>query len=163
MAVALAATAAHAAITWVATGSIDVGTVAPPVKFEAGSGASNPRHLQSFSISTNATAFSGVVKGKSGADFTVKDVVRIVNLRGTGQAVSFAADQVTDPYVEAFWWRVKDGGTTIATLDYRAPSPSTTFSLPAGATYKMDLRVDLKDGAKGASVSVPFVLRTVVT
>lgn len=152
----------QAAITWSSTSTLTTSVAAPTVYLQEGVGAGKARYFSSFALSQNATSFTAEFKPKIGADTTVKDVVRIASASSAARTVTFTAAQVANANVERFLFLVKDGGTTIATFDYLAASPSATFALPAGATYKLDLRVDLADAATVGNTNVDFDLRVSV-
>lgn len=153
---------AAVAVTYQAT-TMTATVAPPPVTFTVGAGGSNTRYFAPpLEQSPNATSLSGTLKGKAGADATVKDVARLVEAAGASQLVTLAATQVTNSRVETLTWTVKSGATTIAILNSRAPDPSTTFTLPANATYALDLRVDLADGAGKNNSPTSFDLWLVV-
>lgn len=142
-----AAVFAAAAIQWSSQSQITTSVLAPPVHFVLGSKANDDRYLSGASVSTNKTTFNTTVIGRIGADVTVKDVVRVTNEGASSQSVTLRAGQVSNVKVVAYTWTVKDGGTTVATLDMRSANPSATFDLPSGE-HKIDLRIKL---AKTAS------------
>lgn len=158
----LAAVGVQAAITWSSTSTLTTSVAAPTVYFQEGVGAGKTRYFASFALSQNATSFTAEFKPRIGADTTVKDVVRITSASAASRSVTFTATQVANANVERFLFLVKDGSTVIATVDYLAASPSATFTLPAGATFKLDLRVDLTDAATVGNTNVAFDLRVSV-
>lgn len=152
------AISAQAGISWTSVGALQTQAAESGVQLEAGAGANNGRYVKDFQISANKTGFTGEIKAKAGADMTLKDLVRARNLDDAPRRVTLRASQATSAHVEAFTFTVRDGGTTVATLDYKAASPSATFTLPAGTAYRFDLRIDLADGAgnDNAIVGVAF-------
>lgn len=142
-----AAAGAGAAITVRSESAILVGVLLPPVGFEAGSGAQSGRHVSSFTLSANHTSFTLTLKPKPGASMNVKDVAVVFNRDDAARAVTFQAAQVGNASVETFTWTVRDGNAMVAVFNQKASSPTATFTLPAGARYSVDVRVDLAEGA----------------
>lgn len=136
-----------AAIAWTSTSTLTTSATAAPVELEMGAGGLKTRYFSSLSIGANETRLSGTLLAKAGADVTVKDVVRVVNRGSASQTVTLSATQVSNSYVEVLALTVLDGATTVGVLDYEAASPSVTFTLPAGASRTLELRVDMADGA----------------
>lgn len=159
----LLAGAAIAAVSWTSVGSLHTSVGTPAIQFVQGPGANNTRYFSAFALSANATAFSGTFKGHAGADQTVKTVVSLHNRDTAAHTVTLTATRVTNAQVEAFAWTMRNGTVAVATLDYRAASPSATIALPAGGTFPMDLRLDLADGSGRNNVAVNFDLRVAVT
>lgn len=154
----LMAGTAMAAIVWTSTSTIDVSAVPPPIQFTKGDNADDRRYFRSFTLSENKTSFTAEVKPRGGADTTVKDVVRITGA-GSDHQVTLTATQVTNPNVEDFEWRIKDGSTQVATVDYLTSSPSASFTLPASQTYTFELKVDLADGSGRDNAGISFDLQ----
>lgn len=155
----LAAGGGAAAIAWTSTSTLTTTVGAPPVEWEVGSGGQKARYFSSFGLSANKTLVTGGVSGKNGADMVVKDVLRVVNRDTVPRTVTLSATQVTNARVEAFAWTVRDDATTVGVLDHRASAPSLTFTLPAGATRTLDLRLDLADGSGLHDTTFGFDLR----
>lgn len=151
---ALVGTAAFAvaAIEWSTQSSITTGVVPPAVFFTLGQKANDDRYLSGSTVSTNRTVFNTTVIGRIGADVTVKDVVRVTNDGPGTRTVTLRASQVSNVKVVTYTWTVKDGATTIATLDMRSANPSAAFDLAAGE-YKVDLRIKLAKTASSGDTS----------
>lgn len=154
----LVAGTALAAITWTSDSTLEVSAVSPPIQFAKGDNADNKRYFKSFTLSDNKTSFTAEVKPRGGADTTVKDVVRITGADSDHQ-ITLTATQVTNSNVEDFEWRIKDGSTRVATLDYLTSEPSASFSLPANQTYTFELKMDLADGAGRDNAGITFDLQ----
>ena len=148
-----------AGIAWTSTSTFATSVAAPPVELELGAGASKTRYFDPFALSANKTLVTGTVSGKAGADVVVKDVLRVTSRDSVERTVTLSATQVANARVEAFAWTARNGGTTLGVLDHRAASPSLTFTLPAGASRTLDLRLDLADGAGRNNASFTFDLR----
>jgi hypothetical protein len=146
---ALVATGVDAAITWQSASTLTTSVISSPVTFAAGTAASNTRYFSSFALSTNATSFAVTIAERAGGDVNVKDVVQLVSQSGSALPLTLSAGQVSNANILAFTWTVKNGTSTVATLDMQAASPSAAFTLPAGLTYKLDLRLKLIPGAGG--------------
>lgn len=136
--------------------TLHTGAVDPPVEIVQGAGGSNNRYVKQLTISENGTSFTAELRVRAGADVLLRDVVRIANPGGAGQAITLTGTQVNSIWTERFEWRVMDGGTQVALLDHRAASPSVSFTLPAGTDHELDLRVDTADGAGLVNARVTF-------
>lgn len=157
------ATAVEAAISWTTVSTIDASVTSAPVKLALGNGASRPHYFSPpLTLSANETVASGTFKAPAGADARVKDVLRLVETTAASQSVTLAATQIGNARVETFTWTVKDGNTVVATLDAKDGTPSASFTLPASTTYKLDLRVDMADGAGLDNSPSSFDLRIVI-
>lgn len=163
LALIVVALQAQAAIRWSSTGSLAASVTDPRIELQAGSGASNSRYVKDLEISTNGSAFTGTVKPKSGADLRVKDVVRIANVDDGARTVTMRADQVSNARYEVFTWAARNATATVATFDYLVATPSASFTIPAGETIQLDLRVDLADGAGNDNAAISFGLWLVVS
>ena len=148
-----------AAIAWTSQSTLTTSVAAAPVELELGAGASKTRYFDPFALGLNKTTVTGTVSGKAGADVVVKDVLRVVNRDSVSRTVTLSATQVTNSRVEVFAWTVRDGPTSVGSLDHRAASPSVTFTLAAGASRAFDLRLDLADGAGKNNASFSFDMR----
>lgn len=149
---------ASTALSWSSASSLTVNVSTPAAEFELGTGASKARFVGSPTLSANKTGFSATLRAPAAADATVKDVLRLKSLSSSATTVTLRGAQVTNPRVEAFQWIVRDGATRVAALDYRAASPSATFTLPAGATLAMDIRIDLAEGSGKNNAAPSFTL-----
>lgn len=146
-AVVVASGTAWAAISWTSAATVVVGVGGPPTYLDAGVGATKDRYIGSFTLSANLTSFSATLHPRFGAAVNVKDVFRVVsNTTGTN-SVTLSGTQVGNAQILVYTWTVKDGSTTVATLDMKGASPGVTFALPASASYKVDLRIQTADGA----------------
>ena len=157
--VLLAAGSGAAAVTWTATSTLTTSATAPPVELQVGAGGAKTAYFPSLALGANRTLLAGSVSAKAGADLVVKDVVRVVSRSDLAQSVTLSASQVANARVEVLAWTVFDGATRVGVLDLRAAAPSVTFSLPAGASRTLDLRVDLADGAGADDASFTVGLR----
>lgn len=153
---------AAVAVTYTSASTLTTGVTAAPVELEAGAGLANTRYFDAGALTANKTTLGGTLKARAGADLVVKDVVRVANRAGSAQSVTLAADPVSNARVEVLGLTVRNGGSVVGTLDYRAASPSVSFTLPASTTYVLDLRVDLADGAGANNAQLPLALRLVV-
>lgn len=157
--VVLTAGGGAAAIAWTAQSTLATSATSAPVELELGAGAAKTRYFAPLSLGANRTMLTGTLSGKAGADLVVKDVVRVVNRDTASHAVTLTATQVTSSRVEVFAWTVRDGATTVGVVDNRAASPSLAFTLAAGASRTLDLRLDLADGAGLNDALLSFDLR----
>lgn len=143
-----AATGVQAAISWSTTSTTTTSVTPPPVQLELGNGANKTHYFSPpLTLSANGTLVSGTLSAKAGADARVKNVLKIANRDAALQNVTLTATQVTNANVEAFTWSVYDGNTLVGILDLKSATPSLAFALPAAATYRLDLRIDIADGA----------------
>lgn len=149
-AILLASAAASAAILLRSESTFVTGVADVPVRVAAGDGASNGRYITSFTVSGNATSYSAGITGRVGADATVKRVATLENPGAVSRTITLRGSQVAATNVQIHGWTVKDGGAAIATLNMKDASPSASFTLPAGETYNVDMRVKI---AKGASIN----------
>lgn len=164
LAIALvAAGAAAAASVVVSNSTLDVGVIAPSVHFEKGASSENSRWFKHVILSANKTVVDIDAKPKVGAGTFVQDVLRVVNERPGSRSVTLSASPVQNTNVRSFSWVVKDGVTTVARLDYKTATPTATFTLPASATYRLDLEVDVVEGAGKNNAKATFDLRLGVT
>ena len=154
---------AQAGISWTSTGAIDTQAQEALVRLEAGAGATNSRYVKDFEISANKTGFTGEVKAKAGADMTLKDLVRAHNADDAPVTVTLRATQSSNAQMQAFTFTVRNETGAVATLDYKAASPSATFAMPVGATYQFDLRIDLADGAGNHNANVDIAFSMEIT
>lgn len=152
------ATGAQAGISVVSTSTLTTGVVAPPVKFELGASGSSARYFSPFTLSSNATILSGTMLGRAGADLYAKDAIRVVNSRASAQTVVLSSTQLTNAQLDVFELKLYNGATLVATMDMEGASPSLSFSLPASTTYRIDMRLDLADGAGNNSAPASFQL-----
>ncbi|HUR68809.1 MAG TPA: hypothetical protein VM370_06140 [Candidatus Thermoplasmatota archaeon] len=158
----LATPAASAAISLVATSStLTTSAVAPPVTLALGAAGSSARYFSSWTLSSNATSVTGTVLGRAGADWYAKGVFDIVNGRTSAQTVLLSSTQLTNAQLDVFVLYVYNGTTLVGSFDLEAASPSLTFTLPASTTYRLDMRLDLADGAgnHNAPSSLSLALR----
>lgn len=147
LALVAAAAGAGAAVTLRSDSTLLVGVQPPPVGFEAGPGAERARHVSGFALSPDGTSLTVTMKPKPGASMNVKDLAFVLNRDDAPRTVSFRAAQVPNASVEAFTWTVRDGNAVVAVFNQKAASPTATFTLPAGARFSVDVRVDLAEGA----------------
>lgn len=152
------AVSADAAVAWRTQSTITLSVGAPLAQFAQGAGATRSHFVSGFALSSNATSFSATIQGRAGGAVVVNDMVEIVSHSGASRTVTLRATQVTNAQVSTLSWTVRNGTTTVATLDARQASPSVTFALPAGATYLVDLRVTILPGAGHNNADVPLAL-----
>lgn len=159
MALSLAlATGAQGAIVVESVSHVSTSAMAPPVKLELGASGSSARYFSSFALSANATVASGTMLGRAGADLYAKDVLRVVNTHAADQSVTLSSAQLSNAQLDVFVAYVYDGAALVASMDLEAASPSMSFTLPASSTYRLDLRLDLADGAGNDSAPASFQL-----
>lgn len=161
VALALAAALAmggRAAVTLRAESTLTLGVAPVPVTFAEGDATSNSRFVKDFALTSNKTGFGGTLKAKSGAYTVVTDLVRVRNDGAQAEQATFRASPVSNANYELFRWVVRDGATVVTTFDYMAALPTATLTVPAGAEYRMDLHVDLVEGAGRHNAGVPFGL-----
>lgn len=158
--VALAA-GVEAAAYWSATSTLTTSARPPPAVFEHGANANNTRYVEGFTLSQNQTSFSGTFKGRTGAEVTVKDVVRLHSTLTAPATVTLTGSTIANAKVTQFAWTVRDGTTPVATLDHKTASPTATFTLPAGATFLLDLKdvVAKNSGKNDANVAFTVGVR----
>lgn len=156
---ALAAVAA----TYVTSSTLQVTVGPPPVHLEVGAGGQKTRYFSPpLEVSANRTIVTGTLKAPAGADATVKDVLRLVEATGNARTVTLRGQPSSSANVEVFAWTVMDGSTPVATLDLKQADPSATFTLPAGATYRTTMRIDLAEGSGRHNAPGDFTLWLVV-
>lgn len=154
-----AATGVQAAISWSTTSTIATSVGAPPVQLELGNGANKTHYFSPpLTLSANGTLVSGTLSAKAGADARVKEVLKIANRDVATQNVTLTATQVTNANVEAFSWSLYNGSTLVGILDLKSATPSLAFALPPSTTYRLDLRIDLADGAGNTNSPASFDL-----
>lgn len=149
----VASGAALAGIAVTSTSTLTLGVREPPVHFSVGVGAERGRYVSDVSVTPNGTSFGATITGRLGGDATVKNVVRLVSVAGADRSVELRGTQVTNPNVPIHTWTLRSGATTIAVLDMRTASPGATFTLPAGATYDLDMRVKVLRGVAANEAS----------
>lgn len=154
---------ALASILVASTSTLEVSVRAPPVGFAAGGGASRERYVSDVTITPNATSFAATLKGRLGGDATVQDVVGLVSASGATRSVELRGAQVTNANVLIHTWTVKNGSATVATLDMRTADPSASFTIPAGSTYSLDLRLKVVRGVAASEASFTSSVWAVIT
>lgn len=155
---------ALAGVAWRTTSTLSA-TVGPPlVELALGTGAARASFATGLVLSANHTAFSGTLTARAGGSVVVKDVVDVASKDTAARTVTLLGTQVTNSRVTTLTWTVRNGSTIVATLDLRAASPSATFTLPAGATYLVDLRANLSGGSghDNADATLGLGLKVVV-
>lgn len=158
-----AALVAGATVTLRSTSSLTTTARETPIHFETGAGAGNPRYVQNLAVSGNGTTFTGTVVGRIGGEVFVKDVVRVASTSGAARTVTLKGSSVADVTVPSFTWTLRNGTTTVGTMDMKAGSPSLTFTLPAGETDQLDLRIRIVKGAGTNNATFSFSTWLVVT
>lgn len=159
LAATLVAAGAQAAITLVSYSEVSTSVVGPPVKLEIGPAGSTARYFSPFSLSANSTIASGTALARAGADWYAKDVLRVANQRASPQSVTISSTQLVNAQLDAFQIHLYDGATLLATMDLESASPSIGFTLPASTTYRLDMRLDLADGAGAHNAPTSFDIR----
>lgn len=153
------AAGAQAAIVLTSTGSMLASATSPPVKLELGASGSSERYFSPFALSANATSATGTAIGRAGGDLYAKDALRVVNTRAAAQSVTLSSTRLSNAQLDVFQWHVYNGATLVASMDVEGAAPSMTFTLPASATYRLDMRLDLADGTTNATAPTSFELR----
>lgn len=163
-AVLLLAAGAQGLISWESNGTLEVRTIVPPTHFEKGDNADDNRWMKSFTLSQNKTSFDAEVKPRPGAKAYIQNVTTLNNADDESRSITLTGSQVTNSKVEQFEWEIVDGGGQhVATLDHLTADPSASFSLPAGTEYRMDLEIDLADGAGRVNAGISFTVQLEVT
>lgn len=137
----------QAAVTFRSQSTLTTSVGAPLAEFAAGTGASRNPFVSDFALSANKTSFTGTMVGRAGGAVYVRDVADLVSRDASSRTVTLRATQVTNAKVTELTWTVRNGTTTVATLDVRSATPTASFTLPAGSTYALDLRATLLPGA----------------
>lgn len=164
VAVAALAVATSASIAWGSQGTLNTQSQDPPIIFEAGDNADNPRWFNSFEITSDNTSFSAEIKPRAGAGTHVEDVVRLHNPSGQEQHVTVTGSNVDNDNVETFHWTITDDADeTVATLDHKDVDPSTNLTLPASETYTFAVTVETKIGAGSMNAGIAFSVGLEVT
>lgn len=152
----LIAAGVEAGTSWTSTSNLTVSARSPPAVFEHGANANSSRYVANLAISPAATSFSGSFKGRAGAEVVVTDVVRLKSTVTTDLTVTLTGSAVTSPRVIQFSWDVRNGSSSVATLDHKTASPSASFVLPAGASFVLDLHDILAKGSGKNDANVAF-------
>lgn len=164
VAVASLAAMASASIAWDSQGTLSAHGQDPPIVFEAGDNADNPRWFKSFEITSDNTSFSAEIKPRAGAGTHVEDVVRLHNPSGQERHVTVTGSSVDNDNVETFHWTITDDADeTVATLDHKDADPSTDLTLPASETYTFAVTVETKIGAGSINAGIAFSVGLEVT
>lgn len=148
-----------AAISWTSDAEVALDVAGAPAFLAGGAGAARDRYVDSFALTPNLTGFSATLHPRFGATMNVKDVFRVQSNSSSTTDVSLSGNAVTNVQVLVYAWTVKDGSTTVATLDMKTGSPSVTFSLPAGASRKVDLRIQTADGSGSNNADLSTAIR----
>lgn len=157
--VVLVAAGAQAAIGLVSQSTVATSARSPPVTLEIGAGGATTRYFAPLALSANATVATGTLLGRAGADLYVHDALRLVNARAVPQGVTLSAGSIASASVEVFHVRVHNSTALLATLDLKAASPTATFTIPASTSLRLDVRLDLADGAGNSTAPASFDLR----
>lgn len=151
LAVALALTLAGAAAAEVVlrqgASVLSVGATEPPVAFAAGAQSAEGRHVKSFALTVNKTGFVASLRGVPQAIVAVPELARLENGGASAQTVTVSAERTSSAAVLAYRLEFLDGTSLVGTLDLRASSPSTTFTLAGGAALKVRAVLQLAEGA----------------
>lgn len=158
LALLAASIGAHAAIRWTSTTAVTLSAAPPPVRFVAGPGSERERFIDSFEASPDGTSFEARIDARSGGLVHVKDVARLEATTANATLVALTGSRVLDPGIEEFAWTIRNGSRAVAVLDHRAVSPEAGFTLPGGATYTLDLRIDVADGGGRHDAAPAFSL-----
>lgn len=146
------------ALTYTTPSSVTTGVVAPPVQFGAGADAGPSTlsdYVTAYALSTNKTYVTSTLKGVPEASVTIDSFTTVTNVDDASRTVTLSTTQVTNAFVTAYTVRFYDATDTLqGTLDLRASSPSVTFALPAGATYRAAVALTLGPGAGADNVAL---------
>jgi hypothetical protein len=154
----------QASINWQASSTVQVGVAPPPVQLEPAAGANKTHYFSpGLTVNANGTTLTGTLLAHAGADARVKDAFKVASRSSSAQSVTLSGTQVSSARVELFTWSVYNGTTLVGALDMRAASPSLSFTLPAGETWSVHLRLDVADGAGNDNSPSSFDLRLVVS
>jgi hypothetical protein len=158
----LAGTAAAAvSLTYASTSSQSLGVKAAPVQYVGGADSALGDYVTAFTISTNRTFYTAVVKGVPEAIVTIGDLVDVSNVDARAHNVTLSAPQNTNANVLAYKTDFYDGATLVGTIDFKAASPSTTFtSMAAGKTFTGKVTIQLAGGAGANNVNDPAMAIT---
>jgi hypothetical protein len=153
----LAGTAAAAvSLTYATTSSQALGVKTVPVQYAAGPDAALGDYVTAFSISTNKTYYTATLKGVPESIVTLGDVVDVTNVDARAHNVTLTAPQNANANVLVYKVDWYDGATLVGTLDFKAASPSATFSgMAAAKTYAGKVTVHLAGGAGSNNVNDP--------
>lgn len=158
VALLLVAGGVRAGITVVATGSVTTGVTAPPVRFEVGDAGASTRYFAPLTLSANATAATGTLVARAGADVYAQDALRLVNARAEAQTVTLSSARLENAQLDLFHVHVYDDAALVATIDLESAAPTALFTLPGSSTYRLDVRLDLADGAGRDTIPPSFTL-----
>lgn len=157
------AVAVQGATTLTSESSVQVETTSPPLQFEKGDKADDKRWFKSFELSTNKTAFTAEVKPRAGSHVYIQDVAKLKSTDDEARTVTLTGTHVSNAKVERFEWEIYDGVSRVGQLDHKDADPSTSFSVPASGSFRMDLETDLADGAGRANAGITFEVQLEVT
>lgn len=149
--------------SWTSDSTLKTHSLAPPMHFEKGDNADDKRWFKSFSLSTNKTSFTAEVKPRAGGTVYISDVVRTVNADDEQRSIVLTGSEVTNSKIEAFEWHVRDGSSRVAALDHTTADPSASYTLPADGAYRLDLKIDLEQGAGRHNAGISFTVQLEVT
>lgn len=159
---AIVGTAAAAiTLTYTTTSSQTLSTKAVPVTYVSGADSAISDYVTAFSISTNKTSFSASVKGVPEATVVIGDLVDVSNVDTRVHTVTVSTAQNTNALVTAYKIDWFDGATNVGTLDFKAASPSVTFTnMAAAKTYVGKVTITLAAGAGLNNVADPAMSLT---
>jgi hypothetical protein len=165
VAASLVGVGAQAAITMTSSSNSDVtvDVLEPPVTFEKGENADDKRWFNSFSMSTNKTSFSATVKPRVGGHSYIHDVVRTLSQDDQDRTITLTGSQESNAKVERFQWRVYNGSNFKGVMDHTASNPSAQFTLPSQEKFRLDLEIDLEQGAGKKNAGISFWVQLEVT
>ncbi len=127
--------AAAITISYTTDSTVTTQTVSPPIQFVAGDDAGPSTltdYVTAYTISTNKTFFTSTVKGVPEATLTVDSYFKLDNTDDASRSVTLTTSQVTNAKVTAYTLQIYDSSDTLLdTLDFKAVSPSATFTVPA--------------------------------
>ncbi len=155
--------AATAGITWSTQTNVQAHATDPPLVFEAGDNADNPRWFKSFEISDDNTSFTAEIIPRAGAGAHVEDVVRLTNDNAQQRYVTLEGTPIDNEHIPTFEWTLTDDDETVTTLDHTQPDPSTTFTLPPNETVTFAITVQTEPGAGKHNAGISFTLSLEVT
>jgi len=162
-ALAILAVQASGGILVASDSTITTKTIPPRVYFEKGDNADDKRWFKSFTLSTNKTSFDAIVKPRAGGNTYIPDGVDPTSRDDASRSIELTGSEETNSKIEVFRWCIYDGTTNTATLDHQDSNPSTNFTLPSNGQYRIDLHVDLAQGASKSNAGIDFWVQLEVT
>jgi hypothetical protein len=155
--------AAAVTVTYTDHSTLTLGVRAAPIVFAAGTDAAPSDYVPSFSLTTNATAYTASLRGVPAATVTIDDLVDVKNVDAHAHTVTLAATSDANALVTTYRIDLVDGsGGTVATLDLKASAPSATVALAGGETLHARVTITLASGAGADNVADTTTVTTSV-